>query len=90
MQTNIHSWWIYIIQCSDESLYTGITKNLEKRFLQHKNKKGAKYFYAREPIKIVYQESAVDRSEATKREISIKKMTRIKKIELIKNALSVE
>jgi len=76
-------WSVYIILCSDDSLYTGITKDVDKRFLQHASHKGAKYFRGREPIELVYQEHGHDRSSASKREIEIKRLNKQKKEELI-------
>ena len=83
------NWFVYIIHCSDDSLYTGITTNVERRFLQHKNKKGAKYFYAREPEKIVHIESGHNRSSASQREYTIKQKSHIEKWDLIKNKTDV-
>ena len=79
------SYFVYILECSDNSLYTGITTNIEKRLNEHNtSSKGAKYTKARRPVKLVYQEPAQDRSAASKREYAIKKLTRIKKLQLIK------
>ncbi len=77
------TWFVYMIHCSDDSYYTGISTDVEKRFEQHKNKKGAKYFYGREPKKIVMIESGYDRSSASRREAEIKKYTRADKLNLI-------
>ncbi len=77
-----NNWLVYIILCSDESLYTGITTDVDKRFAQHKNKKGAKYFYGRHPEKIVYIEEGYDRSTASQREYELKQYSRIKKLSL--------
>lgn len=78
------SYFVYILECSDNSLYTGITTNIEKRLNEHNTStKGAKYTKARRPVKLVYQEPAQDRSAASKREYAIKKLTRIKKLKLI-------
>ena len=78
-------WVVYILECSDETLYTGISNNLEKRLEQHNNgQEGAKYTRVRRPVKCVYQEKHPDRSTATKREIAIKKLTRSAKLKLIK------
>lgn len=78
-------WFVYILECNDSTLYTGITNNLEKRIEQHNNgQDGAKYTRARRPVKCVYQEIQKNRSEATKREFSIKKLSRSEKIILIK------
>ncbi|MGY8845641.1 MAG: GIY-YIG nuclease family protein [Gammaproteobacteria bacterium] len=77
------SWIIYILECSDGSLYTGITNNLTKRLTAHSNGHGAKYTKGRGPLEHVYSETAVDRSAAQKRESSIKKLSRAEKIRLI-------
>ena len=82
-ELNINNWIVYIIHCSDDSYYTGITNNLEQRLQQHQQGKGAKYFRGREPLEVVYTESVSDRSAASKREAAIKKLTRLQKLELI-------
>ena len=76
---------VYILKCSDDTFYTWITTDLEKRLKQHNWEilGWAKYTLARKPVELVYFEDAENRSEASKREYEIKKMTRIKKIELI-------
>ena len=78
-------WTIYILECGDKTLYCGITNNIENRLKQHNGeiKGGAKYTRSRQPLELVYQESAKSRSEALKREIVIKKMTRKAKTALI-------
>lgn len=78
-------WFVYILECKDKTLYTGITNNLEKRLEQHNNSpEGAKYTRARRPVKFVFQEKKANRSEATKREMAIKKLSRTEKLKLIK------
>lgn len=77
--------YVYIIECSDKSLYTGWTNNLEKRFKAHNEGRGAKYTRGRGPLKLVYFEEYESKVDAMKREYAIKKMTREKKIELISN-----
>ncbi len=72
-----------MIHCSDNSLYTGITTDVEKRFAQHKNKKGAKYFYGRVPEKIVFLETGHNRSSASKRESVLKAYSKSEKWALI-------
>jgi putative endonuclease len=72
-----------MIYCSDKSLYTGITNDVDKRYAQHVAQKGAKYFRGRKPKKLVYLEAGHDRSSATKREIKIKKLSRVDKIQLL-------
>ena len=82
------SYFVYILECSDESLYTGITKDVAKRLNEHNTShKGAKYTKARRPVKLLYQESSLDRSNASKREYAIKKLTRLKKLQLIQKTL---
>lgn len=76
-------WVVYMIYCSDESLYTGISNDVEKRYAQHVAQKGAKYFRGRKPEKLVYLEEGHDRSSATKRELEIKKLSRDNKKQLI-------
>jgi len=82
------SWQVYIILCSDNSLYTGITNNVEKRFEQHSNGSGAKYFRGRKPEKLVYLESGHTRSTATIRESEIKKLRRSDKCLLISSDIN--
>lgn len=77
--------YVYIIKCSDESLYTGWTNDLEKRFKAHTEGRGAKYTRGRGPLELVYFEEYESKIDAMKREYAIKKMTRDKKIELINN-----
>lgn len=77
-------WYVYILKCSDESLYTGITKDINKRLYEHNNTKtGASYTKGRRPCFLLYQEGPMDKSSALKREISIKKITRKEKLELV-------
>ncbi|MGC6481440.1 MAG: GIY-YIG nuclease family protein [Porticoccaceae bacterium] len=73
-------WYVYIIRASDDSLYTGITTDLERRLKQHQTGKGgAKYFRGRKACDFVYTESGHNRSSASIREAQIKKMTRQQK-----------
>jgi putative endonuclease len=84
MLKNEKNWYVYIIVSSDESLYTGITTDLERRFQQHLScKGGARYFHGRRPKKIVYLEHGHDRSSASKREAEIKSLNRSQKISMI-------
>lgn len=82
------SWFVYIIRCSDDSLYTGITTDLERRFDQHRNDTGAKFFRGRKPVAIVYRENHPDRSSASRREAAIKRLRRADKLQLIESQLS--
>jgi len=77
------TWYVYIILCSDNSLYTGITIDPKRRFLQHGDGSGAKYFRGRRPLKIAYLETGHTRSSAGSRELQIKRMTRDEKVALI-------
>jgi len=78
------SWWVYIIKCSDDTFYTGITTELQRRVYEHNNtNKGAKYTRHRRPVTLVHSEPYLDRSEASKREYHIKKLSRDNKIRLI-------
>ena len=79
------NWQVYIIRCSDQSLYTGITNNVERRWRQHANRRGAKYFRGREPLEIVYLEPGHDRGSASRREADIKKLQRVEKERLIRS-----
>jgi putative endonuclease len=89
-------WYVYMIQASDGSLYTGITTDVSRRFQEHLGgsesgklgvkkglKKGAKYFQGRKPEKVVYTEQGHDRSSASKREAEIKRLRREQKLELV-------
>ena len=77
------SWYIYILRCGDDTLYTGITDDVEKRFSAHAAGKGAKYTRGRGPLIRVYTEEVEDKSAALKREHAIKKLPRTKKLKLI-------
>jgi len=70
------NWQVYIILCSDNSLYTGITIDPERRFRQHAKGEGAKYFRGRRPVRIVYSEGGHTRSSAARREAEIKSISR--------------
>ena len=70
------NWHVYIILCSDDSLYTGITTDIDRRFSQHASGRGARYFRGRQPSRLVYLESGHTRSSAGRREAEIKRMTR--------------
>lgn len=76
-------WSVYIILCSDGSLYTGISNNVQRRFQQHLDGKGAKYFRGRHPKAVVYLEEGCSRADASRRESAIKKMSRLEKLAMI-------
>ncbi len=76
-------WTVYIIRCDDESLYTGVTKDLTRRFQEHRgHPRGAKYFKGRKPREVVYTETGHTRSSACQREAAIKKLSRDEKLHL--------
>lgn len=77
------NWQVYIILCSDNTLYTGITTDLQRRFDQHSAGRGAKYFRGRQPIEVVFQENGHTRSTAGRRELEIKSLERTEKLALI-------
>ena len=77
------NWHVYIILCSDDSLYTGTTNDMERRLRQHGNGRGAKYFRGRQPRHVVYLESGHSRSTAGRREAAIKSLTRADKSLLV-------
>jgi len=68
------NWWVYMVRCADGSLYTGITKNVERRVAQHNAGEGARYTRGRGPVTLVYREAAKDRSAALKREYALKQL----------------
>ena len=79
-----NKWKVYIVECADGTYYTGITTNTERRLLEHNYSfKSAKYTRSRRPVRLVYEETVASRSEASKREYSIKKMKRKDKSILI-------
>jgi|TARA_B110000967_G_C18887839_1_gene565211 putative endonuclease len=77
-------WFVYMIRATDQSLYTGITTDVERRFAEHQSgRAGAKYFRGRSPEQVVLVESGYDRSSASIREAQIKKLSREQKLELL-------
>ena len=81
------TWYIYILRCSDNSLYTGVTTDLERRLKQHNDgAKGARYTRTRRPVSLAYAETANDRSEAQRREAAIKQLNPAQKEAVIATA----
>ena len=76
-------WQVYILLCSDNSLYTGITTDIARRFQQHVDGRGAKYFRGRQPLQVVYVEAGHSRSSASRREAFIKGLKREEKERLL-------
>ena len=83
------NWHVYIILCTDDTLYTGITTDIERRLREHASGRGAKYFRGRKPKELLYLEGGHDRSTASQRELSIKGMTRAAKQLLAGSAATV-
>jgi putative endonuclease len=79
-------WFLYILECGDSSLYTGITNRLAIRIEAHKAGTGARYTRSHLPVKLVYVEECEDRSSASKREWAVKKMSKSQKLELVKKS----
>lgn len=81
-------WVVYMLRCSDNSLYTGVTTNIERRVKEHNGEgakgRGAKYTKAHGPVKLAYQEAVYSRSEAQIREAQLRKLTKIEKEVLVK------
>lgn len=77
-------YYLYILECADKTLYTGITTDLERRIIEHNNSKlGAKYTAARRPVKLIFSKKFKNRSNASTEESRIKRMKRTQKLELI-------
>lgn len=81
----MNNWFIYLIRCYDNSLYTGITTDVERRFQEHQGKdnKGAKYLRGKGPLQLVWQHRVSNRSEASRHESVIKKLSKDNKLRLI-------
>lgn len=84
MDKETQKWFVYILQCDDNTLYTGITTNLKQRLHEHNHSpKGAKYTKGRRPVVLLYSEKHLSRSAAAGREYQIKRFTRKQKKQLI-------
>ena len=77
-------YFVYLLECKDATLYTGITTDVARRFKEHQEGKGARYTRTRQAVRVVHAEQHPDRSSALKREAEIKKWSREKKLALIK------
>jgi len=79
------SWFVYMLRCADNTLYTGVTTDVERRLEEHNvGPKGAKYTKARRPVKLVYTETCKDRSAAQIREFKLRHLPKVAKVKLIK------
>jgi putative endonuclease len=83
MVKNDKSWYVYILKCADDTLYTGITTDVNRRLNEHNKGTGAKYTKTRRPVILVAVSEASNRSEASKEEYRIKQLTRKEKLLLI-------
>ena len=77
-------WYVYIIECRDKTLYTGITNNLRRRIQEHNSGNGCRFTKFRRPVRLLHKEEFATKIEALKREIEIKCLRRDKKLQLIK------
>jgi putative endonuclease len=77
------AWHVYIIECSDGTLYTGITNDLDRRITAHNDGRGAKYTKSRRPVRLRFSEPAADRKNASQREYAIKSLRKAEKMRLI-------
>ena len=78
------TWYVYVIRASDDSLYTGVTTDVQRRFKEHGDPgKGARFFRGRQPVEVVYTETSPDRGSALRREAAIKSLSRLDKLKLI-------
>lgn len=77
------SWKLYILRCGDGSLYTGITTDVQARLKLHRNGRGAKYTRGRGPLELVYSEECGSKSDALKRELAVKALTREEKLKFL-------
>ena len=77
------SWWVYILECRDGTLYTGCTDDIPRRLTMHNAGRGAKYTRGRGPVTLRYREEAPDKSAALRREAALKRLTRAEKQALI-------
>jgi len=80
-------WFLYVLQCRDDTFYTGITKNLERRIKMHNDGKASRYTRTRRPVVLRYHEVCIGRTKGLTRECEIKSLPRKKKEELIKNII---
>lgn len=85
MASSQKQWYVYLVQCADSTLYSGVTTDLDRRVREHNGEfpgRGAKYTKARRPVKLVYSEECADRSAAGKAEAALRKLSRVEKLKL--------
>ena len=81
------NWFCYLLRCADDTLYCGITNDLDKRLAAHNAGTASKYTRVRLPVELVFSEPCADRSVASKREMEIKSLKRAEKLVLIQSSL---
>lgn len=80
-------WYVYMVECADRSLYTGVARDVARRVTEHnEGRAAARYTRARRPVRLAWQEAAADRAAACRREAAIKRLTRAEKLRLIAEA----
>lgn len=85
-----NNWYLYILRCGDGTLYTGITTDVERRLEAHRSGTGAKYTRGRGPLTVAYREICGSHSDALKRELAVKKLTREQKEALMQSKVKSE
>lgn len=88
MKTISKNYFVYLLRCSDGTLYTGTTNDLRRRVQQHNAGKGARYTAGRRPVDLVYVENCVSRSEALRREAALRKLSHRQKLSLAESTAS--
>jgi putative endonuclease len=83
MSDNEVEWFLYLIRCKGDQLYTGITTNIERRLAEHQSGKGAKYLRGKTPLQLIFQQKIGSRSEALKIEAAVKKWPKVEKEKMI-------
>lgn len=89
MNGDTSAWWVYLLQCSDQTLYAGITNDLSRRLKEHNGATGggARYTRSRRPVRLVWSEASESRSAASRREAAIRRLSRSQKEQLIRDAV---
>ncbi len=83
-------WYLYILECADTTFYTGITTDLQRRLELHESGKGAKYCRGRTPLKLVFSQKFAGRSQASRAEIMVKRLSRADKVKVIAGQRAIE
>lgn len=81
-------WVVYILRCNDDTLYTGITNDLQHRIEAHNSGTGAKYTRGRAPVRLIFAEKAIDKADASRKEYQIKKLSRGEKLLMAKSFIN--